>query len=165
MVLPHIQYGLLLWGHSSKQIFDLQKRAVRTICKASYRAHTEPLFKQMKLLKIDDLYSLFMLKLKYKHLNEQLPHYFTDMLKAQSLQHEHNTRNRNCLFFLKPCHKQLEQGVRFKLPLILSAMPTTITDKLQTHSLDGLSKYCKNYYLSSYNSVCTKVNCYICNQG
>ena len=37
----------------------LQKRAIRTINKANYNSHTDPLFKRSKILKLNDLYELF----------------------------------------------------------------------------------------------------------
>ena len=62
-------YGLLAWGSASltalKSSIMFQKRAMRNINRAKYRAHTEPLFKSSLILKLTDLYeyqvTLFML--------------------------------------------------------------------------------------------------------
>ena len=50
MVLPHLQYGILLWGKTPGKLQKIQKKAIRTICKAPFLGHTDPLFKSMKLL-------------------------------------------------------------------------------------------------------------------
>ena len=44
-------------GSAAKNIFSKQKRAIRAISCAGYNAHTEPLFKIYKLLKIDGIYN------------------------------------------------------------------------------------------------------------
>ena len=54
LILPHINYCLLSWGSGieAKGIFLQQKRAIRAISSAGYKAHTEPLFKIYNILKI-----------------------------------------------------------------------------------------------------------------
>ena len=61
LILPHINYGILLWGHQAKQtkqIQVIQKRAVRILTGSKYNSHTEPLFKQINLLKVNDICKL-----------------------------------------------------------------------------------------------------------
>ncbi len=41
--------------------------------------------------------------------------------------------------------------------------PPEIINKIDTHSLQGFSKYIKIKILESYNEDCTLHNCYICN--
>ena len=59
LILPHINYCLLSRGSGSaaNNIFLKQKRANRAISRAGYNAHTEPLLKTYKLLKLDDIYN------------------------------------------------------------------------------------------------------------
>ena len=58
LILPRINYGLLVWGYENEKIFKLQKKAIRLISLAKYNAHTEPLFKTLNLLKINDIFTL-----------------------------------------------------------------------------------------------------------
>ena len=51
-------YGLLLWGNQIEQVSKLQTKSVRLITGSEYLAHSEPLFKELELLKIEDLYTL-----------------------------------------------------------------------------------------------------------
>ena len=48
LILPYINYGVLIWGNTCKtyldKIFKLQKWAIRTISNSHYRSHTGPLF-------------------------------------------------------------------------------------------------------------------------
>ncbi len=49
MIHPYITYGIIAWGSANasdlKRTFLLQKRAIRTINKAPYNGHTDPLFR------------------------------------------------------------------------------------------------------------------------
>ena len=57
LILPQINYYILLWGKESKSILLLQKRARRAVSSAGFRSHSEPLFKIHNVLKVDDIYS------------------------------------------------------------------------------------------------------------
>ena len=39
LILPHLYYGILLWGHDNTRFHMLQKRAIRTITISKYNAH------------------------------------------------------------------------------------------------------------------------------
>ena len=55
LVLPYFNYGILTWGSIIKEdhhLHKLQKKAVRIITQSDYIAHTEPLCKQNRLIKL-----------------------------------------------------------------------------------------------------------------
>ena len=58
LFLTHMTYGLLLWGNQVEQVSKLQKKSIRLITGSEYLAHSEPLFKELELLKIEDIYQL-----------------------------------------------------------------------------------------------------------
>ena len=58
LILPHLTYGILPWGYSVKKIYRLQKRSIRIKNRSHYTANTEPIFKKLKLLNINNLYKL-----------------------------------------------------------------------------------------------------------
>ena len=67
----HLTYGLRLWGNnSSKTIIDTiykqQKRSIRIMTKSNYYAHTDPLFKRVKVLKLSEQLKLDNIKLAYR---------------------------------------------------------------------------------------------------
>ena len=55
LILPHLNYCVTAWGYQCNRIIKLQKKAIRTVMISSYNAHTEPFFKNLKLLKIQDI--------------------------------------------------------------------------------------------------------------
>ena len=79
LILPHIQYVILSWGSKLSRLSKLQKRATRVITCSRFNAHTEPLFKSLKLLKLEDLLYLIVLKLYYKLCHGDLPVYITNL--------------------------------------------------------------------------------------
>ena len=55
LLLPHINYCILSWGYKCDRITKIRKRAIRLINLSKYNAHTEPIFKQFKLLKVNHI--------------------------------------------------------------------------------------------------------------
>ena len=60
LLLPYLHYGLLAWGNTRlfyccKRILLLHKNALHIICKLPVRSHTDCLFFQSVLWKINDL--------------------------------------------------------------------------------------------------------------
>jgi hypothetical protein len=56
----HIQYGILVWGHSShaKDILLLQKRALRVMTYSKFDAHCQPIFQRLGIHTVFGLYIL-----------------------------------------------------------------------------------------------------------
>ena len=73
LILSHLNYGPLLRGYKSTKIQKQQKKAVRIISCKKYNAHTSPLFKTLKLLKFEDIFTLSKLKFYHKYINKILP--------------------------------------------------------------------------------------------
>ena len=85
LMLPHLNYCILSWGFQCQEIYLLQKRAIKNIEKAGYRAHTEPICKSLNLIKVQDIYYLAILKFYSKLINNNLPHYFDDFMPHFSI--------------------------------------------------------------------------------
>ena len=64
---------------------------------SKYNAHTESLFKQLNLLKVNDGFDVPCLKLWYKFVNKMLPNYIRDMFKYIYELHDIGTRSRDRL--------------------------------------------------------------------
>ena len=76
LIMSYINYGLLLWGVESHRIEPLQKKAIRLITNSNYSAQTTPLFIELGLLKVQDMFKLKLLKFYYKLSYDLLPSYF-----------------------------------------------------------------------------------------
>ena len=73
LILPHFNYCITAWGYQCDRIIKLQKKAIRIISISTYNAHTEPLLKNLRILKIQDILILQTLKMYHKHWNNKLP--------------------------------------------------------------------------------------------
>ena len=70
----------------------MQKRAVRTISSAARNSHTEPIFKELKLLNLEKIYSLNVTMFMFKHFHGLLPDVFGNMFIYNHSIHAYDTR-------------------------------------------------------------------------
>ena len=115
----------------------MQKRAIRIIRKESRLSHTDPIFKELNLLKINDIYRLQLLKCYFKYEHNLLPKYLNVFnLRLNSEIHAHNTRNQHKLRIPFVKHNFAKACVRYQLTKTVNSMPRSITDKVHTHSFN-----------------------------
>ena len=58
IINAHFTYGLLVWGskiNTNHPLHLLQKRALRIVKNTDYVAHSEPICKDLRLLKVPDM--------------------------------------------------------------------------------------------------------------
>ena len=167
LVLPHLNYGVLAWGKSIhiNNITKIQKRIVRMISNANYNAHSEPLFKKLSILKMEDIRKLNELKFFYKCKTNLLPEYFSTFLQSNFMI---NTRylTRNRLQLSVPVHRHhfFRTGLRYYIVQTINNCPPSIVNKVTTHSIKSVSLHYKNFLIDSYQISCNIDNCYICGQ-
>ena len=164
LILPHLSYGILTWGSKSNRLIKLQKWALRTISNSKYNAHTDPVFKKLGLLKIQDIYKSSALKLHFKYKNEKVPSYFKEIFFVTNHSHDHGTRYGGQPRFYQTKTALAKASVRYYVPRLIHTTPNIVTDKINTHSMHGFSTYVRNYFIGLYQSQCLLQNCYICNK-
>jgi hypothetical protein len=165
MVHSHINYGILAWGYNHKRIFKIQKRAIRIITKSKYNAHTEPLFKMMDIIRVPDLLLLNSMKFYYKFTKGNIPSYFYSFnFQTQGDIHNYNTRNIHQLRLNRTRLHLTDNCLRNYIPKNINRLPSTLIEKVHTHSLQGFSSAVKLYILKGYSAICNIQNCYICHR-
>ena len=86
LVYPYIHYCNVIWANNYptrlSRIVILQKRAVRAIAKIKYRESTENVFKELNILKVQELNKLEISLLMFKFYNNQLPKNLSDIFSA-----------------------------------------------------------------------------------
>ena len=163
LFLPHLNYSSLVWGFNCDRILSLQKKVVRVICRAKYNAHTDPLFKKLKLLKMQNIIELKALKFFFKYSNNQLPDYFRTFFCSSPPTHSYYTRNRDNPLLPIPKRTRSEKSIRYFIPQLLDKLPMCIKEKISTHSYSGFSNYVKSFFINEYLDECLVPDCYVCN--
>lgn len=163
LILPHLNYGLIIWGKECGKLLKLQKRAVRIITSSKYNAHSSPLFRKLELLKVHDLCELQNYIFCYKFGNDLLPKYFSSSLFHRYLQGSARlTRSSFLLRLPTVSHDFTKSAISYKFPKSFNDMPQNIKSKIDTHSYSSFKKYIKNRFLENYRLTCEITNCYIC---
>ena len=97
LILPHLTYGIVLWGQAAKchidKILKLQKRAIRLIYSAHYRSHGIPLFQSASILPINLLYIKSISILMYDISKTNVPPNISAMFTSLEKIHKYNTRS------------------------------------------------------------------------
>jgi hypothetical protein len=163
LILSHLQFNITAWGFESKRIFKLQKRAIRTICNTRYNAHTGPLFKQLNILKITDIFNIQCLKFWYRYTNSMLPAYFSDMFTHNYDVYDISTRQRQNLRSINTRTKSARHVIRHYIPTIIHTFPSNLICKATTHTITAFTYNIKQYIIDNYVSGCDIPDCYVCN--
>ena len=167
LVLPYFNYGILTWGSIIKEdhhLHKLQKKAVRIITQSDYIAHTEPLCKQNRLIKLPNMFSLAVWKFYYKLMNNQLPIYFS-VMKPVLPQICSRYEVRNPVFHLPDIrHSFAEQSIRYCLIKQLNAEngSTITTGMVHTSSFPSYKYHIKNEVINNYSVFCNIDKCHVC---
>ena len=74
----------MTWGFKCQIINQLQKRAIRIITLSNLNSHTDPLFKKLNLLKMNDMLALQELTFYYKCIHNT----YIDTTLADSNKHQ-----------------------------------------------------------------------------
>ena len=81
---PFLQYGILVWGLTYETyinpVFLLQKRVVRAISCAHFTSASSPIFSEIKILKLQDLFKVKLLCFVYDCVNRISPSCFRSFL-------------------------------------------------------------------------------------
>ena len=160
LILPHINYCLLCWGYQSDNIFRLQKKIVRIITHSKYYAHTDPLFKELGLLKVKDLFAISQLKFYYTYINGNLTRYFQS-ISFNVNSHRYITRN-TLLALPRIRHEFARKLLVYSIHVAINSCVIDIKKKLYTHSLSTVMQLSKKICLDNYETECSIPNCFSC---
>ena len=163
LILPHLNYCILLWGANTGNIHKLQKKALRIISNSKFLAHTEPICKSLNLLKVQDIYQLAILKFYFKLINNELPQYFDTFTPTFSMGVNHYNIRNPCRQLPKIYHEFPKQSLRYKLNVVLNETDSNLISKAETISLYQFKLLIKSNMINKYKDTCEESNCYVCN--
>ena len=145
-----------------KRIETLQKKRIRNVGLKNFRAHTEPIFKELEILKFTDKLSFCRSVFMHQYKNDKLPisfsGIFTDIICSDNFQTRHNDYN----FVNNPAVKSYLE--RFPYKQIVTTWNNLSIDLKATAEELEFRQMLKDMYLASYSCDTQCLGpCYSCN--
>ena len=114
LVEPNMAYCNVIWCQSEKnshldKIFKLQKRYCRLMMFSSFRAPSRPLFSQLRLLNIYQIYKYRLAIYMFKIVHKLVPHLNHPLFSTGSSIHGYDTRFKDALL-KHACRTKLRQS-------------------------------------------------------
>ena len=169
LILPHLNYGLLLWGVHLQDISVLQKKAIRVVTNNTYKSHTEPTFKEYGLLNVNEMFLLNKLKFLHKLFHNNLPVYFEGYWEHFTKpKQEYNLRS-IILPVPRIHHVYAESLFVYQLIKLLNEFDNSVIIKLKerSHSFPGFSNCVTLKFIDNYSDqkICNIPDCYACKRN
>ena len=126
-IYPYFIYCNHIWGSAYathlKKLIVLQKKVVRIICRKNPRSHTDPLFREMGILKLTDINKYLLGKFLFRWYHEEIPSIFRDMFTMKSDIHMYDTRGRLLHLHVPVIKSNLgKQNVRYRGTLVWNSI-------------------------------------------
>ena len=153
----HLSYGSQVWSQNPNshlnKIISLQKRALRTITFSDFNAHSSPIFKDLKVLKLQDNVKIHNCLFVHDFLNNQLPDCFDNYFVLLSDLRDIKTKasKLGCLFV--PHYRTTKFGLKSLTPKCIDAW-NSCSFNLNTN-LKDISRFefkikLTDFYIDSY---------------
>jgi hypothetical protein len=165
MVLPHLQYSLMVWGNfevdrnkaQGETLLKLQKRFVGNIAGQHGCYYADPLFAKYGILKVGDLYRQQLRMHALKFHNDRLPDSQATMLARVGESHSYGTRAACSGLVVSMGDRTV---VEYRIPMEWG----TLAEELRAiASVVGLKRSSKGDFLVKYRAFqCGVVGCWVC---
>ena len=133
LVEPYINYCNLVWASQHKRgnlekILKVQKKFCRIITFSAFQAHSKPLFRQLGLLSVYDIFRFQLAMFMYRCINNILPFNKSFNFVANDALYQHETRNRSNLHVVYCRTKCRWLTVQIQGPKIWNSLPRYLRD-------------------------------------
>ena len=152
VIYPFLTYGVHICGLTFPtyltQLFIIQKKAIRIISFSEPKSHSEPLFKSLNLLKLNDVIELQVLSFVYQWSRGLLPPCFSECFKFTYFVHSYSTRQsckRNLYVASVNTTQYGLRSLKFTGPRLWNSLPISI---INSNSLGIFRKTLKNSILN-----------------
>ena len=161
LIQSQLSYGIKVWGFASNRLETIQKKAIRLMVNGKTNAHTDPIFKSQKILKVSDIFKLSCLKMHYRIENGTTASYISSLLVRNWTVHQYATRKRE-VRIIHPNFQSHKNCLRYYLPVLIRETPDNLLQHIFTSSMATFKYHIKSYLLNAYSAVCMKPICLIC---
>ena len=144
LVLSYLNYCNIVWGSCSQtkinSLLLLQKKAVRICNHSSYLAHTTPIFKNLKILTLNDIHTLHTSIFMYKYTTNLLPPSFSNFFNYNANIHSYPTRHSSDFHLTNPKTLIAQKSIRHHGPDIWNSLPQPLKRKTSLSSFKAATK-------------------------
>ena len=145
LVHSHLLYGAILWGTTHAYLLNkikiLQKKCIRLISKSAYNAHTEPLFRKLKILNLDNIVKFQLGIYMYKYSKNALPLPLLDIFTRNRNVHQYHTRHHNDPHIFHRGTNKVIRSFIHKGPNIWASLPNNIKGSISLAAFKSKLKY------------------------
>ena len=150
LVYPHLNYCILAWGCAKQTYLNpltiLQKRICRIVTNSAYYAHSDPLFKQLEILKISDLHLMHCQIYMYNSLILNKHPKFKQKIALLQSRHNYQIRNR----ILKNVYCRISLCKQSLMYNTIRSWNLLQNDVKNVKSLKMFKTTCKKQIITSY---------------
>ena len=138
IVYPHLTYCVEVWGNASKthldSLFMMQKKVLRVITSAGFRAHTDPIFADLQLLKLSEIYISYAMTFVFKFMKGMLPKVFNNFFQRNCEVSSRITRNSHKLYYPKFKTTLFKSSFKYQCVKEWNAKIKYVDDKCSVHA-------------------------------
>jgi len=138
LIYPYLFYWVSIWASTYpsnlRRLITLQKGVIRIMLRSAFDAHTDPLFKNLKILNLGSIYELQIGKFMYQYRSGLLPYSFNNMLSVTHQVHSYGTRSSE-FFHLPQCRTNIRNfSISFQGPKFFNSLSSEIRNVTSTAS-------------------------------
>ena len=130
LVLPYLQYCLVVWGSAYNSymtpLFILQKKALKICYNLPQYTPTITLFRTYKCLSVFQLYYIYVAIFMFKYHNQMLPCIFRNYFQTNHSTHSYSTRNSHLYKIPKFISKKTQRSVTYFSVKFWNSLPSEI---------------------------------------
>ena len=129
LAYPYVQYCISSWGGAShttlQPLIVKQKMIIKTMLFKNYITPSSPLFYQLRILKLKEVYDLQIGKLMFKQVRNN--NVICQNISSLSTVHSYNTRSSKSNYFIPTVHSNLgKTSFTYYGPIIWNSIPNQI---------------------------------------
>lgn len=148
-IYPYLSYCIEVWGKAAaihlNSLFKLQKRVVKNIRSVPIRTESDPIFRQLGILRLSDIYRYQVITFMFKFIKGMLPDMFDDMFTRNSSVIRRVTRQQHKLAIPRCRTTAFQKTLRFTGVQEWNEICDTVDHFCSVHTL---KKRVKTYIIS-----------------
>ena len=144
LIYPYLIYCVSVWGltynFNLKRIVTFQKKAIRIVAEVPFDSHTDPIFRDLEVLKFSNVVLFHLGKFMFFFSKGLLPNSFNKMFTLANYIHPYNTSNSsNSNFYIPLVRTNIRKfSIRFQGPKFFNSLDS------QIKSSGSTAQFCKN---------------------